>query len=202
MPSLRSPYCKLPWHTRSSRYLSPPFGYYLTFSKQLLTFLALRFTLFSPKGKKTSILGPSERCIVLANSVLHSDPVWRITNPHVAPSTRVCSPQQIPQGGTERLNVTTLNQPAACNFQGCIYHAQTPHAALIAKRRRVSSTESNWTLEEAHNPSLHENRSEILVLIKTIGLFQLVLLNWSWRSTLETSHWKHTTVNFLSSITY
>lgn len=52
-------------------------------------------------------------------------------------------------------------------------------AALIAKRKRVSSTESNLTLEEAHNPSLHENRSEILVLMKTIGLFQLVLLNWS-----------------------
>lgn len=31
------------------------------------------------------------------------------------------------------------------------------HAALIAKRKSVSNTESNWTLEEAHNPSLHDN---------------------------------------------
>jgi len=51
-----------------------------------------------------------------------------------------------------------------------------PQAALRAKRNRASSTKCNWALEEECDPSLHENWSETLVLLKTIGLLQLMLL--------------------------
>lgn len=57
-----------------------------------------------------------------------------------------------------------------------------PQAALRAKRNRASSTKCNWTSEAARDPGLHENWSDTLVLLKTTGLFQLMLLELKFHS--------------------
>lgn len=55
-------------------------------------------------------------------------------------------------------------------------------AAFIAKKKRVFSTKSSRILEEAQHASLHESLSEILVLLKTSGFFQLMLLKMKFQS--------------------
>lgn len=53
-----------------------------------------------------------------------------------APSTRVHrSQQKIPQGGSERLTVTTLNQERAHSFQGSSYHAQDSPSCSQSKEK-------------------------------------------------------------------
>lgn len=49
-------------------------------------------------------------------------------------------------------------------------------AAFIAKKKRVFNTKSSRILEDAQHASLHENWSEILLLLKRTGFFQLMLL--------------------------
>lgn len=127
-------------------------------------------------------MGP-EGCTMLANSVPYSIPGRRITNPCAAPSARVRSSQQ--KNSTRQLRkVKCRNTKSGNGLQ--LSRIQLPHkipqGSFRAKRNRASSTKCNWTLEAAHDPGLHENQSETLVLLKPIGLFQLMLLEMKFHS--------------------